>query len=149
MRAGEADSPPKSYLGIPHGPLHDVQVEARTLNVARISDEQRISALDHGVKRVFGESDPADTGRVNLHIARGDIAEIRYGIFPYDQLEIRLLTVIVRIIEQARSKGIQADLAGLPEGTKRLLDLAFAGPEKAGAARGSDNPRRRCTRTAD
>ncbi len=45
-----------------------------------------------------------------------------------------LLTFLVGVIDHCRSRQIEADGAGLPEGVRRLLELAYAVPERAGAA---------------
>ncbi len=44
-----------------------------------------------------------------------------------------LLTFLIKIIDECNRRQIGADRAGLPEGVRRLLDLASAVPEKKGA----------------
>ena len=46
-----------------------------------------------------------------------------------------LLTFLVKIVDHCRSNGIRIDSAGLPDGVKRLVRLAFAVPEKKDARR--------------
>ncbi len=46
-----------------------------------------------------------------------------------------LLTFLFRLMDLGRQGGLAIDLAGLPRGVHRLLDLATAVPERAGARR--------------
>jgi phospholipid/cholesterol/gamma-HCH transport system permease protein len=58
------------------------------------------------------------------------------GIAAWDS---RLLTFLVRVIESATERRVEADLSALPTGVRKLLDLAFAVPETK--ARGKGAPR--------
>ncbi len=46
-----------------------------------------------------------------------------------------LLTFLVKVVDQCSGADLEADRSGLPEGVRRLLDLAFAVPERKGARR--------------
>ena len=47
--------------------------------------------------------------------------------------ESSLLTFLLTVIDSCRQAGVQVDRQGLPEGVNRLIDLAMAVPERAGA----------------
>ena len=44
-----------------------------------------------------------------------------------------LLSFVMRVVEVCKERGLDADLAGLPDGLKRLVELAAAVPEREGA----------------
>ena len=44
-----------------------------------------------------------------------------------------LLTFLIKIIDQSKQNGIEADWGGLPSGVQRLLKLAYAVPERTGS----------------
>ena len=48
-----------------------------------------------------------------------------------------LVSYLMRLKEACDSHGIELDTSGLPEGARRLVDLALAVPERAGASRGA------------
>src|SRR5262249_37817691 len=51
-----------------------------------------------------------------------------------------LVTYAVKVIQEAKARGIETDRAGLPEGTQRLLRLAEAVPERqTGGGRARSN----------
>jgi phospholipid/cholesterol/gamma-HCH transport system permease protein len=50
------------------------------------------------------------------------------------------VTFLVRVNELCKARGIAVDLSGLPAGLQRLLHLAEAVPEKAGARRAATRP---------
>ncbi len=45
------------------------------------------------------------------------------------------MTFLIRIVEHSKHSNIETDRHGLPQGITRLLDLAFAVPERKGARR--------------
>ncbi len=46
-----------------------------------------------------------------------------------------LLTFLVKVVDRCTARQLEADRSGLPEGVRRLLDLAYAVPERADARR--------------
>ncbi|MCI0400959.1 MAG: ABC transporter permease [Gammaproteobacteria bacterium] len=44
-----------------------------------------------------------------------------------------LLAYLIKIIDECKTRNIKTDQAGLPDGVRRLLDLAYAVPEREGA----------------
>ncbi len=48
-----------------------------------------------------------------------------------------LLTFLVAVVDACRSREVEMDAAGLPDGARRLLELAYAVAEREGAARGA------------
>jgi len=58
------------------------------------------------------------------------------GLGRWDTALMTFLAAVRRAAENSRAA---FDAAGLPEGARRLLDLAFAVPERAGARRGADH----------
>lgn len=52
----------------------------------------------------------------------------------------RLIAFVIAVDRTARERSIRVDRSGLPEGARRLLDLAEAVPEKADARIGEDAP---------
>ncbi len=52
-----------------------------------------------------------------------------------------LLSFVVRVVEVCKERGLDADLAGLPDGLKRLVELAAAVPEREGARQAESRPR--------
>ena len=51
------------------------------------------------------------------------------------QWDSSLLVILVRLVRQARARALPVDSEALPEGLRRLLQMAFAVPAKEGAAR--------------
>jgi phospholipid/cholesterol/gamma-HCH transport system permease protein len=68
------------------------------------------------------------TGQPLIHQVRFDGREIT-------QWDTSLLVFITRIIGQARQNGMAPDLEGLPEGVRRLMELAAAVPPKQDTGR--------------
>jgi phospholipid/cholesterol/gamma-HCH transport system permease protein len=49
-----------------------------------------------------------------------------------------LLTFLVQLVQRGEEREIETDRSGLPEGVRRLIDLAFAVPEKKGTGKGQE-----------
>lgn len=67
-----------------------------------------------------------------LRETSGTLKLIDKGIGEWDST---LMTVVMRLHEEAERAGREMDLSGLPEGVKRLKDLALAIPPREGSAR--------------
>jgi phospholipid/cholesterol/gamma-HCH transport system permease protein len=63
------------------------------------------------------------------------IRQVRFDGREITQWDTSLLVFITRIIGQARQKGMAPDLKGLPEGVRRLMELAAAVPPKQDTGR--------------
>jgi phospholipid/cholesterol/gamma-HCH transport system permease protein len=66
------------------------------------------------------ESDPA-------------IKQITFDTRELSGWDSGLLSFLTKIINQSSAKNITVNQEGLPEGVRRLIDLAFAVPERKGA----------------
>ena len=64
------------------------------------------------------------------------IRQIRFDTRAMGKWDTALLVFISRIIDIGQQDNIQVDQAGLPDGVRRLLQLAAAVPERKGARRG-------------
>jgi phospholipid/cholesterol/gamma-HCH transport system permease protein len=74
---------------------------------------------------------PEDFTREITHLpAPRRIAFDAAGLGPWDS---SLVALVAGVTETCRVRGIEADLAGLPAGLRRLVELAEAVPEKEGA----------------
>lgn len=62
---------------------------------------------------------------------------LRFDTSALADWDTGFITMLVRIYRAAGARDVQPDPAGLPEGARRLLDLAFAVKEREGARRGS------------
>jgi phospholipid/cholesterol/gamma-HCH transport system permease protein len=112
-----------------------MQVEAATneltsLNFERGRDSSLIIHLagswrmHHGLPSV---------GRVLREIDQSAPRQIRFDTTDLGEWDSGLLTFVVRATELGQSRRIPVDLAGLPEGLVRLVELAEAVPEKKDA----------------
>ena len=63
------------------------------------------------------------------------LRRIRFEASGLDRWDSGLLIFLVKLLDQARTQGIEAELSGLPSGVQRLLRLAFAVPERIDARR--------------
>lgn len=92
------------------------------------------------------------SGVWRLSLPRGSIDSLQHEIeqraprrIVFDAGAVRawdsgLVTLVRRVRELATERSIAIDLAGLPDGVRRLLNLADAVPEALGTARGADSP---------
>ncbi len=64
------------------------------------------------------------------------IRQIRFDGRDITRWDTSLLAFLTRLMGQARQQGMTPDLDGLPEGVRRLLDLAAAVPPKQNTGRG-------------
>jgi len=65
--------------------------------------------------------------------AQSSVRHLAFDTAGLTAWDTGLLSLLSRLIEQCRTAGIEVDQSGLPEGAKRLLALAAAVPERAGA----------------
>ena len=69
-------------------------------------------------------------------IARtSDLKQLRYDSESLGVWDTGLVTFVVEVERLARARGWAVDASGLPEGARRLVELAFAVPERSGARR--------------
>jgi phospholipid/cholesterol/gamma-HCH transport system permease protein len=69
-----------------------------------------------------------------------DSSNIRHIAFDTQKLtgwDSGLLTFLTKVMEQCSQRTLSVDMQGLPEGVKKLLALASAVPERAGARKGT------------
>lgn len=71
-----------------------------------------------------------------LITGKNTIRQIRFDGGDITRWDTSLLAFLTRLIGQARQQGMAPDLDGLPEGVRRLLDLAVAVPPKQDTGRG-------------
>jgi len=78
------------------------------------------------------------TGRIpETSVVERSLDDVRPATVTFDTAALGawdsgLLAFLERVVELAAGRGIATDRAGLPEGARRLLDLATAVPEKKG-----------------
>lgn len=64
-----------------------------------------------------------------------DCQQLKFHSEQLGEWDSGLMTFLVRLIEDCRQQQISVDQAGLPQGVKKLLKLAFAVPERKSARR--------------
>jgi phospholipid/cholesterol/gamma-HCH transport system permease protein len=69
--------------------------------------------------------------------ARSDIHSISFDSAGITDWDTGLLTFLARVYRQAARQGIDIDPAGLPEGARRMMELATAVPPKEGTGKHS------------
>jgi len=75
-----------------------------------------------------------DPGPVEAHIAADPHARaIAFETDGLDDWDTGLLTLVIRVIEAGRARGIEVDRSGLPTGAQRLVALAEAVPAREDA----------------
>jgi len=67
--------------------------------------------------------------------ASGSAAKLQFDTAELGSWDTSLLTFLISVDKVAQARGLTIDRAGLPAGIGRLLDLATAVPERAGARR--------------
>ena len=67
--------------------------------------------------------------------APGSAAKLQFETGELGTWDTSLLTFLISVEKVAKARSMEVDRAGLPEGIGRLLDLASAVPERAGARR--------------
>ncbi len=65
--------------------------------------------------------------------AGGGISAVSFDTAALTEWDSALLTVLVRVLEECRQREVPAERSGLPDGIRRLLELAEAVPEKKDA----------------
>lgn len=78
-----------------------------------------------------------DTASLFAALAQPGVDSVTFDCAPGLDWDSSLLTVLVRLVEQARARKLRLDLDTLPQGLHRLVDLAFAVPPRPGARRDS------------
>lgn len=82
---------------------------------------------------LVGERPTADEA---LARAGAGVRRITFDGAALGEWDAGLLTFLVGLVRAAQAGGIEVDRAGLPDGVRRLLDLAFAVPEAKGTGHG-------------
>jgi len=77
------------------------------------------------------------TSEVEAAAAAGHVRAIAFDASSLTAWDSALLTFLIRLRARCNGAGLAFDLAGLPEGVSRLLDLAAAVPEREDARRES------------
>ncbi|MGH0033582.1 MAG: ABC transporter permease [Myxococcota bacterium] len=95
--------------------------------------EIRIAGDFRGISRLPSPAEAEARIRGSAALRR-----LRFDAASLSGWDSGLLTCLVRIVRAARDREIDVDDAGLPEGARTLLDLAFAVPERRDAGRGGD-----------
>lgn len=68
------------------------------------------------------------------HVTEGSpVQRIAFDAQELTGWDSGLLTYLIKIIDRCKERNIQIDRTGLPDGVRRLLDLAYAVPEREGA----------------
>lgn len=103
------------------------------INLERIDSTTLILSLS-GSWIQEAQIQPADKVRADLERAR-PFKRLVVQAEKLDQWDSRLPTYLLKILDDCQANSIAADLSGLPEGVRGLLQLARAVPERAGARR--------------
>ena len=74
---------------------------------------------------------------INKEMGTGTVVRIVFDATGITDWDSALLVFLGRVIELGSKRGIDIDKTGLPDGAKKLLDLAAAVPEKEGARKKS------------
>ncbi len=84
------------------------------------------------------EFSPPSSEEAERQMAAGPAAaKVTFETASLSDWDSSLLTFLLGVKEYCMSKGIAFELDGLPEGARRLLNLALAVPERAGAKKGA------------
>lgn len=67
-------------------------------------------------------------------------AQLRFDTTALGEWDSGLLTTLIYLQQQARERGLQMDRSALPEGVRKLLQLALEVPEREGARRDAKQP---------
>ncbi len=114
----------------PHGPkTGTTQSQACELSFDRSHDKTLLITLS-GSWTLKTKRPPVDL--VKNEMAAGAV-EIAFNTTDVTNWDSGLLIFLGQVIDLASKQGISVDQSGLPEGAKKLLDLAAAVPEKKGA----------------
>src|SRR5262245_28839529 len=97
-----------------------VHVEHPTSEVASLE-------LTGAWRKENGLPDPSDVWR---KIQVGPVHRLTFDTSRVTDWDSGLVTFARRMLEEARTRGIESDRAGLPDGAQRLLHLAEAVPER-------------------
>jgi phospholipid/cholesterol/gamma-HCH transport system permease protein len=108
-----------------------------TLNIKRLEDGGLRVALA-GAWSIHQGLPPPDEALARLKDEQG-ITSLSFDCAALAGWDSGLLTLLTKIDGICRSRGIALDTAGLPDGLQRLLGLATAIPERAGARRGAES----------
>ena len=77
-----------------------------------------------------GSSLPSATQVLDQIESTSQLRGVAFDAGGVESWDSGLLTFLIKIIDACREREIEVDRGGLPEGVRRLLDLAYAVPEK-------------------
>jgi len=83
-----------------------------------------------------GMTPPTSEG-VGKEMTTGAVTKVAFDTTSLGDWDSSLLTFLLKVRELCAEKGIPVETEGLPEGARRLLKLALAVPERAGAKKES------------
>jgi phospholipid/cholesterol/gamma-HCH transport system permease protein len=110
--------------------MNDLKAEIGGLNFAQSDNDTLVVSLS-GVWKIGREVPPADEVRRRLESA--PIRRLAFDSRDLADWDSALLTFLLKIREFAAQKRIDIVDEGLPQGARRLIDLALAVPERKGA----------------
>ena len=99
-----------------------------TFHVERPTSEVARVELTGAWRKENGLPDPSDVWR-EIQVGPG-VHRLTFDTSRVTDWDSGLVTFARRVLEEARTRGIESDRAGLPEGAQRLLHLAEAVPER-------------------
>lgn len=91
--------------------------------------------LSLGGRWRMGGKLPAQAAEAKKLLANPRVQSLHITVEALDSWDTSLLVFLVDIVRQARGRRLPVDSADLPEGIRRLLDLAFAVPPREGSQR--------------
>jgi phospholipid/cholesterol/gamma-HCH transport system permease protein len=122
---------------VPAEPLDEPVREQARLQVELGPSDQLVIHVS-GDWRLGAALPPADDVLEQLERQPG-LRGVGYDAAALGAWDTGLLTFLARIEEAARDRRMTVEHAGLPEGTRRLLDLAFAVEERKGARKQAES----------
>jgi phospholipid/cholesterol/gamma-HCH transport system permease protein len=122
---------------VPAEPLDEPVREQARLQVELGPSDQLVVHVS-GDWRLGAALPPADDVLEQLERQPG-LRGVGYDAAALGAWDTGLLTFLARIEEAARDRRMTVEHAGLPEGTRRLLDLAFAVEERKGARKQAES----------
>ncbi len=79
------------------------------------------------------QRDSADAASALQSLCDGRAASVGFEASELTGWDSSLITFLLKTLDQCRVRGLGVDTGGLPQGVRRLLDLATAIPERSGA----------------
>lgn len=108
------------------------------LSLSRSEDATLVARV--GGTWLLGQPRPSAL-EVERELARGAVAHLTFDARGLGRWDSGFIAFLTQVLRQCRKKNITTDLSGLPAGVQRLLALAEAVPERAGARTSAARPR--------